>query len=111
MSLLENKNGRLLILLLCIILGAGSGWLPDNYLRINITLLLLGFFVAIIAGLKSLNSNKVPNILGGIIATPSNIKKLNNSKMSKNEGFLLLVGLSLSVSSAISLGLRIESGI
>ena len=74
MSLIENKNGRLLILLLCVILGAGSGWLPGNYLRINVALLLLGFFIAIIAGLKSLNSNKVPNILGGVIATPSNLK-------------------------------------
>ena len=111
MALIKNKKGRLLIIILCAILGLGSGWLPDDYLKINISLLVIGFIISIIAGVKSLNSNKIPNIFGGVLATPSNLKKLNDSKMRNNESFALFVGLSLSVSSAISLGLRIELGI
>ncbi len=111
MALIKNKKGRLLIIILCAILGLGSGWLPGDYLKINISLLVIGFIISIIAGIKSLNSNKIPNIFGGVLATPSNLKKLNDSKMSNNESFALFVGLSLSMSSAISLGLRIELGI
>ena len=108
MALMERTKGRYLIIICCILVGFISGWLPQDYLKINIGLLIIGFLVAVIIGLKSIMSSDVPNFMGGVIATPSNIKKLHKAQMTKNDKFVLLIGISLFLSSVLSLGLRIE---
>jgi uncharacterized membrane protein YoaK (UPF0700 family) len=106
--LIKTQKGRKIILLVTAFISLCSGLLPNNALHFNIAFIIFGMLLIIITSQKSMHSNKIPNIVGNVLATPSNIKKLHNSKLNKNENFSVLLGLAFSLPAVLSLAVRIS---